>query len=53
MPALHKLMVINLGGDGSMNEKKILDQMVGSNIQRERIKAGFTQEKFSVKTLLT
>ena len=30
-----------------MNEKKILDQMVGGNIQRERIKAGFTQEKFS------
>lgn len=30
-----------------MNEKKRIDQMVGSNIQRERMKAGYTQEKFS------
>lgn len=30
-----------------MNEKKELDILVGSNIKRERIKAGYTQEKFS------
>ena len=30
-----------------MNEKKMIDRMVGSNIQRERTKAGYTQEKFS------
>ena len=30
-----------------MNEKKALDALVGSNIKRERIKAGYTQEKFS------
>ena len=30
-----------------MNEKKQLDALVGKNIQRERVKAGYTQEKFS------
>jgi transcriptional regulator with XRE-family HTH domain len=30
-----------------MSEKKELDLLVGSNIKRERIKAGYTQEKFS------
>lgn len=30
-----------------MNEKKALDILVGGNIKRERIKAGYTQEKFS------
>ena len=30
-----------------MDEKKELDILVGSNIKRERIKAGYTQEKFS------
>ena len=30
-----------------MNEKKKLDALVGSNIKRQRIKAGYTQDKFS------
>lgn len=30
-----------------MCEKKELDLLIGSNIKRERIKAGYTQEKFS------
>ncbi len=30
-----------------MDEKKQLDLLVGSNIKRERIKAGYTQEQFS------
>lgn len=30
-----------------MNEKKELDIRIGGNIKRERIKAGYTQEKFS------
>jgi transcriptional regulator with XRE-family HTH domain len=30
-----------------MNEKKEIDLLVGSNIKRERMKAGYTQEKFS------
>lgn len=30
-----------------MNEKKKLDILVGGNIKKERIKAGYTQEKFS------
>lgn len=30
-----------------MNEKKEIDQLVGYNIKRERIKAGYTQEAFS------
>ena len=30
-----------------MYEKKELDILVGSNIKRERVKAGYTQEKFS------
>lgn len=30
-----------------MCEKKEIDFLVGSNIKRERIKAGYTQEKFS------
>lgn len=30
-----------------MNEKKELDILIGGNIKRERIKAGYTQEKFS------
>ncbi len=30
-----------------MSEKKELDLLIGSNIKRERIKAGYTQEKFS------
>ena len=30
-----------------MNEKKEIDILVGRNIKRERIKAGYTQEKFS------
>lgn len=30
-----------------MNEKKALDQLIGSNIKRERQKAGYTQEQFS------
>lgn len=30
-----------------MGEKKELDLLIGSNIKRERIKAGYTQEKFS------
>ena len=40
------MVIISYGGV-SMNEKKRIDQMVGSNIQRERMKAGYTQEKFS------
>ena len=30
-----------------MSEKKEIDLLVGNNIKRERIKAGYTQEKFS------
>lgn len=30
-----------------MNEKKELDMLVGGNIKRARLKAGYTQEKFS------
>ncbi|MBQ9994333.1 MAG: helix-turn-helix transcriptional regulator [Clostridia bacterium] len=30
-----------------MSKKKDIDRMVGGNIKRERIKAGYTQEKFS------
>jgi len=30
-----------------MNEKKEIDLLVGNNIKRERIKAGYTQERFS------
>jgi len=30
-----------------MTEKQQIDLLVGSNIKRERIKAGYTQEKFS------
>ena len=30
-----------------MSEKKELDCLVGSNIKRERVKAGYTQERFS------
>lgn len=30
-----------------MSEKKEIDILVGGNIKRERIKAGYTQEKFS------
>jgi len=30
-----------------VNEKKELDILIGGNIKRERIKAGYTQEKFS------
>ena len=30
-----------------MTEKQRIDILVGSNIKRERIKAGYTQEKFS------
>lgn len=30
-----------------MSEKKEIDLLVGSNIKRERIKAGYTQERFS------
>ena len=47
MPALHKLMVLNSWVVFGMNEKKQIDCLVGSNIKRERIKAGFTQEEFS------
>ncbi len=47
MPALHKLMVMISVVVLDMSEKKELDLLVGSNIKRERIKAGYTQEKFS------
>ena len=47
MPALHKLMVINSVVVLGMSEKKEIDLLVGNNIKRERIKAGYTQEKFS------
>ncbi len=47
MPPLHKLMVVNSAVVLNMNEKKELDLLVGNNIKRERIKAGYTQEKFS------
>ena len=30
-----------------MSEKAMIDRLVGSNIKRERMKAGFTQETFS------
>lgn len=30
-----------------MNEKIELNRLIGSNIKRERMKAGYTQEKFS------
>ena len=30
-----------------MSEKKEIDLLVGNNIKRERMKAGYTQEKFS------
>lgn len=30
-----------------MSEKKDLDKLIGENIKRERVKAGFTQERFS------
>lgn len=30
-----------------MDEKKAVDRLVGENIKRERIKAGYTQEKLS------
>ena len=30
-----------------MSEKKEIDLLVGNNIKRERLKAGYTQEKFS------
>ena len=30
-----------------MNDKQILNKLIGENIQRERVKAGYTQEKFS------
>lgn len=30
-----------------MEEKKELDRLVGNNIKRERIKAGYTQDRFS------
>ena len=30
-----------------MDEKKNVDTMVGNNIKRERMKAGYTQDKFS------
>ena len=30
-----------------MSEKKEIDLLVGNNIKRERVKAGYTQEKFS------
>lgn len=30
-----------------MDEKRRIDRLVGSNIKRERLKAGYTQEKFS------
>ncbi len=47
MPALHKLMVISSVVVFGMSEKEEIDLLVGSNIKRERIKAGYTQEKFS------
>ena len=47
MPALHKLMVIISVVVFGMSEKKEIDLLVGNNIKRERIKAGYTQEKFS------
>jgi len=47
MPALHKLMVIISVVVFSMSEKKEIDLLVGNNIKRERMKAGYTQEKFS------
>lgn len=41
-------MVIDYnGGVDLMSEKKEIDCLVGNNIKRERIKAGYTQEKFS------
>ena len=30
-----------------MNDKKKIDALVGSNIKLQRMKAGYTQEKFS------
>ena len=40
-------MLVDSVGGVTMYEKKELDILVGSNIKRERIKAGYTQEKFS------
>ncbi len=40
------MVIISIGGVG-MTEKTQIDLLVGNNIKRERIRAGFTQEKFS------
>lgn len=40
-------MLLNSVGGVTVNEKKKLDILIGSNIKRERMKAGYTQEKFS------
>jgi len=40
-------MVIMLAVVFGMREKEEIDLLVGSNIKRERIKAGYTQERFS------
>ena len=47
MSALHKLMVIISVVVYGMSEKRDIDLLVGNNIKRERVKAGYTQEKFS------
>ena len=40
------MLVISIGGV-IMTEKQKIDVLVGSNIKRERVKAGYTQETFS------
>ena len=47
MPPLHKLMVTISLVVFDMREKTAIDRLVGSNIKRERVKAGYTQEAFS------
>lgn len=40
-------MVLQSVGGVIMTEKQKIDILVGNNIKRERLKAGYTQEKFS------
>ena len=40
-------MLLNSIGGVTMTEKQKIDVLVGSNIKRERLKAGYTQEEFS------
>ena len=46
-PPLHKLMLVISNGGVIMTEKQKINVLVGSNIKRERVKAGYTQETFS------